>query len=468
MTRPLATLRRLVSVGRSHVAGVRGRTVLAAVAVVGVALTAGAALLVKAEDRALTNDIETTAVLRATVVAGALADGTVPEDLTVAQGDEGVVQVVDDSGRVVAASTNVEGKAPISSLVAPVHGHSARTSSDVPVGDTDFRIVAVRASVNGRAYTVYVASSLEPVDDSTDALERLLALGLPVLVLLVGWVAWLVVGKALGPVEAIRSEVEAISERDLHRRVSEPPTGDEIGRLARTMNVMLGRLEDSALRHQRFVADASHELRSPLTSMRAQLEVELAHPERSSWTVTGQEVLSETVRLQRLVDDLLALARSDHAAVTLTRSPVDLDDVVLREVRRLRSSSTMSFDVVQVSGGQVLGDVDQLTRVVRNVLDNAARHARSSVAVALAETGTEVTLVVEDDGPGIPADAVDRVFDRFARLDEARARDDGGTGLGLAITKEIVTAHQGTIEVSDAAPGARFVVRLPIAPAVYR
>ena len=461
-------MRRWLAALRRTLAGVRGRTVLAAVVVVGIALTVGAALLVKSEHDALTHDIETTALLRANDLAATLADGTVPQDLAVAHPDEGVIQVLDQSGRVVAASANIVDKPPITGLAAPAHGHRAVTRRDVGVGDSKFRIVAISAPAPDQTYTIYVGSSLEPVDDSTDTLERLLVVGLPVLLLIVGSVAWFVVGRALRPVESIRSEVEAISERDLHRRVSEPSTGDEIGRLARTMNVMLERLEDSALRHQRFVADASHELRSPLTGIRAQLEVELAHPERSNWVITGQEVLSETVRLQRLVDDLLALARSDHSALPLTLKSVDLDDVVLREVDRLRGFTTVTFDVRQVSGGQVLGEVDQLTRVVRNLLDNAARHARSTVSVGLIEAGAEVTLTVEDDGPGIPREAMTKIFDRFARLDEARARDDGGTGLGLAITKEIVIAHQGSIEVAKAEPGCRFVVHLPVAAAVYR
>jgi signal transduction histidine kinase len=431
--------------------------------VVGVALVAGAALLLRAEHNALTDDIETTALLRANDLAATLAGGTVPQDITVAQQDEAVIQILDEQRRVVAASANVTNHPPIANLVAPARGHVALTTNRVPVGDSNFRVVALLAPANNRTYTVYVASSLEPVDRSTQTLARLLVLGLPALLGVVGLVAWFVVGRALRPVEAIRSEVEAISERGLPRRVTEPKANDEIGRLAHTMNVMLGRLEASTERDQRFVADASHELRSPLTSIRAQLEVDLAHPEQADLLATHREVLVETNRLQRLVDDLLALARSDSTRTRLRQRPVDLDDLVLRETKRMREVTDVKFDVTKVSGGQVTGDVDQLTRVVMNLIDNAARHAHSTVTISLDEIGAQVTLSVADDGPGIPTGSAARVFDRFARLDEARGRDAGGSGLGLAIAKEIVLAHHGTIQLEDAGLGARFIVRLPAA-----
>jgi signal transduction histidine kinase len=309
---------------------------------------------------------------------------------------------------------------------------------------------------------VYVARSLEGVARSTDSLVRLLWWAVPALLVLMGAVTWVVTGRALRPVEAIRQEVEVIGAEDLHRRVPEPASEDEIGRLARTMNAMLVRLEDATDRQRRFVADASHELRSPLTGIRAQLEVDLEHPELADWQTTERDVLADAIRMQRLVDDLLAIAVVDASALDAAhRAPVDLDEIVLAETRRLHTSSALAVDTRAVSGAQVDGNADQLLRVVRNLLDNAAYHARSEVVVSLVESTTDVTLRVVDDGPGIPDADRERVFERFAKLDDARGRDGGGAGLGLAIVHDVVVAHGGSVAVENA-PGAAFTVVLPV------
>ena len=283
--------------------------------------------------------------------------------------------------------------------------------------------------------------------------------------MLVGATTWVVTGRALRPVEGMRREVEAIGAEDLHRRVPEPSTGDEIGRLARTMNAMLARLEDATERQRRFVADASHELRSPLTGIRAQLEVDLAHPESADWQITERDVLVDAIRLQRLVDDLLLLATADASPVEASfRGPVDLDEIVLTEARRLRSRTPHHIDTTGVSGAQLDGNPDQLTRAVRNLLDNAARHAHSTVTTTLTESEDAITLTVVDDGPGIPVEQQQWIFERFARLDDARTRDDGGAGLGLAITQDVVAAHGGSITL-DNTPGACFTISFPLAHA---
>jgi signal transduction histidine kinase len=278
----------------------------------------------------------------------------------------------------------------------------------------------------------------------------------------VGGTTWVVIGRALRPVEAIRREVETIGAGELHRRVPEPNQADEIGRLAGTMNAMLARLDDATKRQRRFVADASHELRSPLTGMRAQLEVDLAHPDQADWQATEKDVLLEAIRLQHLVGDLLVLAASDESALdTSTRAPVDLDEIVLSLARRLRTRTTHRIDTTGVSGAQLSGNAAALARAVANLLDNADRHAATTVTVTLAESDTAVTFTVADDGPGIPEDQQQRVFERFTRLDDGRARDEGGTGLGLAITHDVVVSHGGTITV-DNTPGARFTVTFPL------
>ncbi len=228
------------------------------------------------------------------------------------------------------------------------------------------------------------------------------------------------------------------------------------------MNRMLDRLEASQERQQRFISDASHELRSPVATIRHHAEVALAHPGRGTDDELAAVVLPEDLRIERLVDDLLFLARADESTLEVRRRVIDLDDLVFDEAARLRATTDHDVDVSAVSAGQVDGDASHLRRVLRNLGDNAARHARSSIRVELAEAVDGVLLVVEDDGSGIPADRREEVFERFVRLDEARARDDGGSGLGLAITAEVVAAHHGTVRaVEGRAGGARVEVLLP-------
>jgi signal transduction histidine kinase len=273
---------------------------------------------------------------------------------------------------------------------------------------------------------------------------------------------WTVVGRALAPVEAIRAEVDAISAAALHRRVPDPPADDEIGRLARTMNRMLARLERAQARQRRLVADASHELRSPVAAIRQHAEVALAHPGRTTTTELAGTVLAEDLRLQRLAEDLLLLTKADEHSLALRRRPVDLDDLVFEEAGRLRDATRLRVDTAAVSAARVEGDAAALARVLRNLADNAARHAGGRLAFSVAERDGLAVLRVDDDGPGIPVADRERVFERFVRLDDARARDDGGSGLGLAIVAELVAAHGGTVAVA-ASPlgGARVEVALP-------
>jgi signal transduction histidine kinase len=339
----------------------------------------------------------------------------------------------------------------------------------VPVDDEPFRVLARTFESDGGAYTVYVGGSLEQVEESTASLLVLLRFGIPLVLLGVAAGTWMLVGRALAPVESIRAEVAEISGHETGRRVPEPSTLDEIGRLARTMNEMLARIDEAQDRQRRFVADASHELRSPLATMRTQLEVDETHPETAAWETTSKDLHAEIVRMQRLVDELLFLARSDASRLA-QRRPVDLDDIVLDEVRRARASSPVTIDSSAVSAGQVSGDHDQLRRVVRNLLDNALEHARCAVAIRLGEDGERVTLVVDDDGEGIPVESREQVFERFVRLDGARTPGRGGIGLGLAITRAIVEAHGGAIAAEDgsALGGARFIVTFPAAWAAPR
>jgi signal transduction histidine kinase len=303
--------------------------------------------------------------------------------------------------------------------------------------------------------------SLAEVDDTINSVTDALIIGFPALVLLVGLLTWYLAGRALRPVEAIRAEAASITGSTIHRRVPVPESGDEVSRLAVTMNEMLDRLEDASTRQRRFVSDASHELRSPVASIRTQLEVALRRPNRDDWAVVAQRVLAEDERLEQAVADLVELARLEEGDTTTDSVEVDLDEIVFEECARERA---VPIDTARVSGGRVLGRRDALARVVRNLIDNAARHAETSVKVSLTDADGTVELDVADDGPGIAPQDRERVFERFTRLDEGRARDAGGMGLGLAVVKSTIEWHRGTVHIEDNPPhGARFVVRLPAA-----
>jgi signal transduction histidine kinase len=256
--------------------------------------------------------------------------------------------------------------------------------------------------------------------------------------------------------------VDEISSLALQARVPVPHGDDEITRLTRTMNRMLERLEAGHAQQRRFVSDASHELRSPVAAIRQFAEVASLHPERTDLTEFSRAVLSESVRVQNLVEDLLLLARLDEDRSLLVKIPLDLDDIVFAEAKRLREATSLRIDSAGVGAGRVPGDGRGLERVLRNLGENAVRHAKGVVRFTLSSRNGWVELTVDDDGKGIPDAERQRVLERFVRLDDARNRDAGGSGLGLAIVNEVVAAHGGFIQV-EASPlgGARIRLRLP-------
>jgi signal transduction histidine kinase len=261
----------------------------------------------------------------------------------------------------------------------------------------------------------------------------------------------------------MRAELDDVTSANLHTRIEQPASRDEVGRLAVTMNRMLDRLDSAQQAQRRFVSDASHELKSPLASLRQYAEVAQAHPDRISEAELSEAVLDEGARLEKLVQGMLVLARADEQTLAGGSSPVDLDDIVLADAQRLKAAGRVAIDTSAVGPARVLGDAGMLGQVVRNLVDNAARHADSRVALSLVESGLTVVLHVDDDGDGVAPDDRDSIFDRFVRLDEARARESGGSGLGLSIVQELVTAHRGTVSVGDGPlGGARFTVTLPV------
>ena len=444
---------------------VRVRVTLVAVVVTAVALAVGAWGLVRSVERTQLGRIASATEQRLDEIARQLEDGVDPvavrlPDPTV--GGPAFVQVIDREGDIIMASPAVAG-APV--LV--VRG----TSVDLPAGSQ--RVVVATDSAGGGTFeaalpggvdgliryeqigdvTVVAASPLQEVTRSLEAVRRSLWIGLPLLVALVGFAAWYVTGRALQPVEAIRREVEAVSGSSLHRRVPEPAGDDEIGRLARTMNAMLDRLEASSDRQRRFVADASHELRSPVAALRTELEVAQFALDADGLRAAVDGALAEEARLEALLADLLLLASVDEAAAP-HEEDIDLAALVVGEAERPRR---LPVEVDASEPVVVRGSAAQLRRVVANLLDNAARHGTSKVEASVAQG----RIVVEDDGPGIPPDERERVFERFHRLDEARSRDAGGTGLGLAIVRALVARHGGEVWAEAAkSGGARLVVDL--------
>jgi signal transduction histidine kinase len=449
--------------GRRHVlfGSVRARmTVLATlVAVIAVGISAVALLVVLRHSLERAGD--DAAKTRAEDLAALATTGTLPRLLTVPN-DEDLAQVADPSGAVLAGSTGHTGRA-IATFAPEGRAPVVRMVRDVPDDNEliDFRVWAQRARTPDGPVTVYVGTSLESVNETIATVRRVLLLILPPLLALLAVASWVLVGRALRPVEAIRAEVADISGRALDRRVPVPPRRDEIGRLASTMNEMLDRLQAASERQRKFVGDASHELQSPIAALRTQLEVAIAQPATTDWAATSSDLLAESRHMERLVRDLLFLARSDGEEGVRRIEPVDLDDIVLEEATRLRSTAQVRVDASGVSAAPLTGNRDELTRLVRNLLENAEHHAESRVRIRLSAEGREIILMVEDDGPGVPPAERERIFQRFTRLDEARSRNNGGTGLGLAIVKEITERHGGTVCVENAAPGARFAVRLP-------
>ncbi|MEV7883631.1 ATP-binding protein [Streptomyces sp. NPDC002817] len=463
---------------------VRSRATLGASLVVAVALVmAGAAVLFSLRSN-LIDQADTQAERSARGVATLLATGKSYADLDL--DDENPVQVVDANGTLVAVSDGLErisGTA-TDAVKAPAQpGGPSGSGDDDPdddadddtalepgeIGDdveltdgtatidgesADYRFAALPVETDdGVKLTVYAGESLDTEQSAVDTALTVMLIGFPLLLGVVAAATWLVTRRALRPVEGIRREMAAITaSEDLARRVPEPDTHDEVARLARTTNATLAALETSVERQRRFVADASHELRSPIASLRTQLEVGAAHPELLD--VPG--AVQDTVRLQRLAADLLLLARLD-AGEGVGDKRLDLGEVVRREARG-RDGVT-----VEVADVAVAGSRSQLERVIGNLLDNAQRHARAVIGVTVRRDGAWGVVEVADDGDGVAEADRERIFERFVRLDEARGRDDGGAGLGLAIARDVAARHGGTLTVRDApAGGALFELRLPL------
>lgn len=392
-------------------------TVAAAVATAGVLLVSAIVLVVvfqRAEARH-TDDLDRGRLAELSALA---QRGEVP-DLITDVGGEGFAQAV-VGDRVIGASVSLGAAGPVTDW-RPGGQPAARDVDDVPDDDEteDYRVWAVTVDGPDGPVSLYVGTAREAIRESGVSLALTLAVGVPLLLVLAVGLLWVLVGRTLRPVAAAQA------------------------------------------RQRTFVADAAHELQSPLASYRAQLEVALRHPSGTDWTSTARELLAESDGMERLVRDLLFLARNDEPQ-PLPAELVDLDDVVLEEVSRLRPTTRLEVDTAGVSAAPVRGGRDELARLVRNLLANAAQHAQDRVVVSCAVTGEEVLLEVADDGPGIPLDQREEVFERFVRGDAARGHGSG-TGLGLPIVRAVAERHGGSVRVADSVGGARLQVRLPSA-----
>ncbi|MGK5739238.1 ATP-binding protein [Micromonospora sp. URMC 103] len=500
--------------------GLRGRLMAIGVLGLSVGLALGGVVLLAVLEYALQRSIDNDVSRTAEAVARLAAEEALPDPLPVA-GGQVRVQVVDAQGRIRAASIDADRLVP---MVRPDQLHADRRQRLVVSGERvglagPVRVVTMPAGHPADPLTVLVAKSMADVRHSTHVVRTILLISFPLLVGVLAAVAWRVVGATLRPVEALRRGAEEITGRAGPGRLPVPASRDEVHRLAVTLNGMLDRLESARRRQRAFVADAAHELRSPVTNIRTELEVARRLGDRTDWASVTGNLLADTERLGRLVDDLLLLARLDESGEAgagpsgpgagpsgpgagggggavagggvgagagvgvgvgggggvgvgvggagagrgRAVGPVELGELLTGVAARYPSPP------VRVAPPDeplwTVGHPDELHRILTNLLDNAVRHARTRVVLAAAPAGAYHLVTVTDDGPGIPVADRDRVFDRFTRLDDARARDAGGAGLGLAIVRELVRRAGGSVSLGDAdGPGLRVSLRLPALP----
>ncbi|MEV4530168.1 HAMP domain-containing sensor histidine kinase [Streptosporangium sp. NPDC049304] len=492
------------AVGRWRRKSLRFRLTAVASAVLAVALVVSAYVMITVLGNALRGTIDESIYQRARDTVSLADAGRLPDEMTSPDGT--LLQVIDGAGRITHTTTGTDRLVPLldaEQRAAAIGEGEARFLDGKPYGIP--HLLRVRVLSADRRQTVIAARSFSEVQTSISTAGNVLIVGTPLLLVLLAAASWVIIGGTLRPIAALRRGADEITDTARSRRLPVPEARDEVHSLATTLNAMLARLEKAGIRQRALVSDAAHELRSPLASIRLQLEVALGHPEGQDWRETAEGVLEDTMRLSRLAEDLLSLARLDERGGTPARGePVELDQLVPQTVERYGEAVTVRIigepdgaresgpapvggavvDATEgVSGGvastsengsrdaggavesrsiTVTGDALDLGRVLVNLVDNALRHTFAPVVVELRTEGADAVLTVTDDGPGIPEADRERVFDRFTRLDSSRSRDEGGAGLGLAIVRETVHAHGGAVHLEDASPGLRAVVRLPL------
>lgn len=440
-----------------------GTTVAATLVLAAVLSMAGLGLSVYVR-HSLIASLDAASRTRALDVAALVVAGSLPAVLPAAADDADLVQVVGPRGQVLTSSANLSGQSPLLPADRPLPVHPISTTAPIGSSGEQFRLQGVPVTLPSGVGRVVVARSLAGVQASVEQITRALTLGGPPLLLLVGGVIWLAVGRTLAPVDRMSSRAAAITPNDIEQQVPVPPGNDAVARLAHTLNDLLQRLQRAHDRQRQLVADASHELKSPLAGVLSQLDVARSYPERTDHPKVLETVREETSRLAMLVDDLLVLARLDERGPALS-DPVAVEELVLAEYRRLRSLGTVEVRLGPLDAAIVSGRAADLARLLRNLGDNAVAHAESQVWVGLTCDTRQVCVTVDDDGPGIPAADRERVFERFTRLDESRARPrpTSGSGLGLAISREVARAHGGDVRLTNRPDGSgtRALVTLP-------
>jgi signal transduction histidine kinase len=443
----------------------RARLTLTTSAGLAVALAVAAVLLLNALRLSLNRALDDSARQGAVEVAALIDQDRLPDPVPVAAGTI-TIQVLDAQGRITDVSPGADRLVPLlppgQAQLAARTGQ-ARMLPGPPLGMPSLvRVVAVSAD---RGQVVLAAEPYAQVSDSLTTLARALLIGTPLLFGLLALATWLVTGYTLRPIAELRRGAAQVTETGVPRDLPVPLARDEVRSLAVTLNDMLSRLADAQQRQRDLVSDTAHELRSPIASIRAQLEVALDHPDGLDWTETARDVHADTLRLARLTENLLLLARLDEHRIR--RSPVDLA-AVCRSVSGRYGAARVPVRADAPAPCVLTGDPDALSRLLVNLLDNAVRHAGSQVCASARALDGWAVLEVTDDGPGIPAEDTERAFGRFSRLDDARSRtgEEGpeGAGLGLAIVRATAEAHGGSVTLQDAGPGLRAIVRLPLTP----
>lgn len=374
------------------------------------------------------------------------------------------VQVLDDRNRAISGDNVFQNRPPILTLLDGENERAATiTNPSFRPADRMIYVEAVMISSVAGNRTVIVADTLDDINERTARARLSTRIAGLVSILVVACLSWVMLGRALRPVERLRGRVADITASgDLSHRVPQTSGHDEIGRLACTLNEMLAALEAATKTQQRFVADAAHELRTPLAGITAFLEVAASHPETIDRAGLVSQLLTANRRMIHLASDLLTLAGLD-AGAPIRHRPIDLAGVIQDCLLHLGPTPVRVEDWISGSA-IVMGNETHLSEVVTNLVANAVRHARSTIWIGLTTTDSEAIVTVVDDGPGIPAEERERIWERFVRLDDDRGRASGGNGLGLALVRKIVTAHGGTARVGDArpGPGAAFSFSLPL------
>ena len=452
-----------MAAGRRRTTSLRLRVTAVAAVVVAITLVATGLLVTRWLRSSLLDDADQQLSSQVAFVSDLAQHGELSPTLTATGVDTGQVQVITDKRVVVAVSPGLAATVRLDVFPAPAAGSQQARTVPGPVvggsGSTHYRVVARTVDTPVGPLTVYAASSLRATEKSVAALVAGLWVGLPLLTLLGAAGIWLVVGRSLSPVERMRREVAAIPGNQPYQRISAHARAAELDRLAATMNGFLERIDDAAATRRQFLADASHELRSPLASVRTQLEVGLAYPDDTDWPATAQEVMVDLGRLQTLAGELLDLARVDGVDRAPATARLDLAVLVAAEVARYGDQRIS----VQVVEAWVAADPALLVRLVRNLVDNAVRHARLAVRVTVEAEERVARLLVWNDGASIAEDERERIFEPFTRLDEARATDEGGAGLGLSIARRVAEMHGGSLVVEPFGDGAAFLATLPLA-----